>query len=383
MFTRRLGRSDLQVSILGMGSSPFRYGTAADCGALLTQALDAGVTYYDTARSYVNGEEAVAQLSPGDRNRLIVATKTGARVGQPCLHDLQKSLATMRRSYIDVWMAHMVRDDEEYDACTALGGFCDVAMAAKQAGIVRAIGASFHASTDLILRAIQDDVFDVVMFQFNVIGRETLFGSSIESYRTRLIPAARTRGAGVVVMKVLAGGELQHGAPNLDFVADRSRGRDTVGGAVRYAALNPDIGVAVVGMSTSEELWQNVAAVEDVDDADVDTFNDWTARVRALDAGPCTRCGACLGACPEQIEIPKVFRQYDQYRYFGMTGVAQYRYSELAVTAAACNQCRKCQEVCPEPFDIADGLKAAHVALDRRRQDDVTDRARQEPRAYG
>jgi predicted aldo/keto reductase-like oxidoreductase len=368
MLTRRLGRSDLRVSILGIGSSPFRYGTAADCGVLLTQALDAGVTYYDTARSYVNGEEAVAELSPGDRNRLIVATKTGARFGQPCLKDLQTSLVTMRRNHVDVWMSHMVRNDEEYDACTALGGFCDIATAAKQAGIVRAIGASFHASTDLILRAIQDDVFDVVMFQFNLIGRETVFGSSIESYRTRLIPAATARDIGVVVMKVLAGGELKHGAPGLEFVADRSRGRDTVGGAVRYAALNSAIGVTVVGMSSSDELWQNVAAVEDLDGTDAATFEDWTERARGLDAGPCTRCGACLGACPEQIEIPKVFRQYDQHRYFGMTGVAQYRYSELAVSAGACRECGKCQDLCPESFDIAAGLKAAHIALYRHHQ---------------
>jgi aryl-alcohol dehydrogenase-like predicted oxidoreductase len=111
MLTRRLGRSDLRVSILGIGSSPFRYGTVSDCGALLTQALDAGITYYDTARSYVNGEGAVAELSPGDRNRLIVATKTGARFGQACLTDLQTSLATMRRNHVDVWMTHMVRND--------------------------------------------------------------------------------------------------------------------------------------------------------------------------------------------------------------------------------------------------------------------------------
>jgi predicted aldo/keto reductase-like oxidoreductase len=365
MLTRRLGRSDLRVSILGIGSSPFRYGTVSDCGALLTQALDAGITYYDTARSYVNGEGAVAELSPGDRNRLIVATKTGARFGQACLTDLQTSLATMRRNHVDVWMTHMVRNDEEYDACTALGGFCDIAMAAKQAGIVRAIGASFHASTDLILRAIHDDVFDVVMFQFNLIGRETVFGSSIESYRTRLIPAATDRDIGVVVMKVLAGGELKHGARGLEFVADRARGRDTVGGAVRYAALNSAIGATVVGMSSSDELWQNVAAVEDLDGTDVSTFDDWTARALGLGAGPCIRCGACLGACPEQIEIPKVFRQYDQHRFYGMTGVAQYRYSELAVSAGACRECGKCQELCPEPFDIAAGLKAAHLALNR------------------
>ena len=365
MRTRRLGRSGLDASILGIGSSPFRYGTAEDCATLLTQAIDAGITYYDTARSYVNGEEAVARLSEEHKRRLVIATKTGARHGRRCLDDLQLSLNTLRRSYIDVWMAHMVRSDEEYEACTALGGFCDIAMAAKRAGLVRAVGASFHASTELILRAVNDGVFDVVMFQFNLIGRETVFGSSIESYRSRIIPAAKAQDIGVVVMKVLAGGELRHGAPNLGFVADASRGRDTVGGAVRYATLLPDIGVAVVGMSGSEEVWQNVAAVEDVDDGHLETFETWTARARALAAGPCTRCGACVAACPEGIEIPKIFRQHDQMRHFGMEGVAQFRYSELETRADACTECRRCQALCPEPFDIARALSAAHADLGR------------------
>jgi predicted aldo/keto reductase-like oxidoreductase len=363
MFRRRLGRSGLDVSILGIGSSPFRYGTPKDCSALLAQAIDAGVTYYDTARSYVNGESAVALLSPADKDRLVIATKTGARFGKPCLEDLQRSLNTMKRGHIDVWMTHMVQTDEEYDACTALGGFFDIALAAKQAGLVRAIGASFHASTDLILRAIEDDVLDVVMFQFNLIGRETRFGSSIASYRDRLIPAARARDIGVVAMKVLAGGELRHGAPGLGFVADASRGRDTVGGAVRYAALHRDIGTSVVGMATSDELWQNVDAVEGVTDDDMQTFSAWTDRVRALDAGPCTRCGQCLDVCPEGIEIPKVFRSHDQARFFGMAGVARYRYSALTVKADACTECRRCQAVCPEPFDIAVNLAQAHAAL--------------------
>jgi len=362
MHRRTLGATGIEVPILGMGSSPFRHAPAERCSRLLEQAMQLGVNYYDTARSYVNGEEAVSHLPPDLRNRLVIATKTGARGGKHCLVDLQRSLRTTQRSWIDVWMAHMIATESEYEMCTALGGFCDIALAAKQAGLVRAIGASFHAHTELILRAINEKVFDVVMFPFNLIGRETVFGSSIASYRDQLLPAARDAGVAVVVMKVLAGGELKHGAPRLQFATDPSTGRDTVGGSVRYAAMHPGISVAVVGMASTSELARNVSAVAGVDDSYATTAADWSTLASAL-RGPCTRCGACLNACPQGIEIPKVMRLYDQSRYLGMGGVASTKYQSLSIDASACTHCGECQAVCPEPFDIARELAAAHAAL--------------------
>lgn len=355
MHHRKLGETGLSVSVLGMGSSPFRHGTPNVCAELMRQAVDLGITYYDTARSYINGEEAVAHLPSNYKEKLVVATKTGARSGKYCLHDLQRSLNTMKRDRIDLWMTHMVRTDFEYELCTDLGGFCDIAIAARQAGLVRATGASFHAPTALILRAIEERAFDVVMFQLNLIGRETVFGSSIESYREILLPAARANGVGVVAMKVLAGGEMKFGAPRL--------GRDSIASAVRYVAMHPDVATAVVGMASSEELFDNVAAVEGVADDMLAQVQEWTRVVRDMSVGECTRCGACLDACPEGINIPKVFRLYDQQRFFGMDTVARYRYDELDRNASCCTHCRKCQEACPEDFDIADSLRAAHGAL--------------------
>jgi predicted aldo/keto reductase-like oxidoreductase len=333
------------------------------CARLLQQAVDLGINYFDTARSYLNGEDAIAHLPPRVKAQLVVATKTGARGGRRCLEDLQTSLRTMRRDWIDLWMTHMLRDMREYELCTEIGGFSDIAYAARQAGLVRATGASFHASTDVILRAIEERAFDVVMFPFNAIGRETVFGSSIRSYRETLLPAARVHGVGVVVMKVLAGGEMRHGAPGLQLPTDRAAGRDELGDAIRYAVLNPDIATAVVGMATTGQLVRNVAAVEGVDDSGREQFERWSAAADQLVAGECTRCGRCLGVCPEGIEIPKVFRLYDQYRFLGMHGVARYKYGSMDVDASACSHCRRCQEVCPEPFDIAMSLAAAHGVL--------------------
>lgn len=371
MYCRNLGSTPLSVSVLGLGSSPFRHGSPAVCAELMRQAIDVGITYYDTARSYVNGEKSVAHLPLHYRDRLVIATKTGRRFGKQCLEDLQRSLRTMNTDRVDVWMTHMVRTEEEYELCTELGGFCDIAIAARQAGLVRATGASFHASTGLILRAIEERAFDVVMFQMNLIGRETVFGSSLRSYREQLLPAAHANGVGIVVMKVLAGGELRFGAPRLALLNQIEPVEGSISSAVRYATLHPHIATAVVGMATSEELVRNVKAVEGVNDEMLPEFEKWTGTVAAMDRGECTRCGACLDKCPVGINIPKVFRVYDQQRFFGMDTVARYRYSELERNAADCTECRKCQEVCPEDFDIARSLAAAHTSLQAVEENDA------------
>lgn len=362
MHYRQLGSTGLTASILGIGSSPFRQGSPEICAQLLEQAVEMGITYYDTAHSYVNGQETIGCLPPLVRNELVIATKTGGRGGKVCLEHLQHSIRTMKRSWIDVWMTHMIQTEEEYEMCTDLGGFCDIAQSARQAGIVRATGASFHAPTNVILRAIEERAFDVVMFQLNLIGRETVFGSSIASYRELLLPAAEANGVGVVVMKVLAGGEMQHGAPPLAFL---SGGDDPngVSSAIRYITMHPGIGVAVVGMANTAELMQNVAAVERIDDSKLAQFHEWTSRMAEIDQGECTRCGECIGVCPEGIEIPKVLRMHDQFRFFGMEPVARAKYSQLEVNASACVTCRKCQEVCPENFDIGASLNLAHQTL--------------------
>ncbi len=363
MHLRSLGETGLRVSVLGMGSSPFRLGTPRICGQLLRQAVELGVTYYDTARSYENGEEAVAYLEPHLRDRLVIATKSGSRSGANCVSDLHKSLRVMKRDRIDLWMAHIIQNASEYEECTGLGGFCDVAEAARRAGVVRAVGASFHAPTALILRAIEERAFDVVMFQLNIIERETIYGAGIASYRETLIPAAKANGVGVVIMKALAGGELAQGAGRLDFVADPATGRDVAGGALRYATMHLDVATVVVGMRSTKELVRNVLAVEGVDDTFHSTFVEWTERVKELNTGECTRCGKCIESCPEKIEIPRIFRHHDQLRCFGMERAARGGYARLEVNASACSGCRRCRTVCPEDLDIEAGLQAAHRGL--------------------
>lgn len=365
MDKRDLGKTGLRISALGIGSSPFRFLTAASAAKLLCCAVDLGINYYDTARSYANGEEAVAALPHSVRQELLIATKTGARSGRRCVRDLNTSLVTMRRQWIDVWMTHMIETESEYDQCTSLGGFCDIAAGAKRAGLIRASGASFHAPTRVILRAIQEGAFDVVMFQLNLIGRETIFGASIASYREELLPAAQASGIGVVVMKVLAGGELRFGASKLSTILGAPGDLDPIQLSIKYVLCNPAIASAVVGVRSHEELAKNVEAVTTCGTDHVGASASWERMIAsATKESLCRRCGNCLDNCPERIQVPKIMRLLEQKCVFGMDVVARHKYRSLSVDATHCTDCRCCEDYCPVGFDISAELKRAHFLLD-------------------
>jgi aryl-alcohol dehydrogenase-like predicted oxidoreductase len=118
---RRLGSSGLQISAIGLGCNPF--GNEVDAStaeAIVSSALEAGVTYFDTADAYFEGRseeylgQAVADL--GCRGEIVLATKFGNRMGggpndvgasrQHILQACEASLRRLRTDYIDVYQVH-------------------------------------------------------------------------------------------------------------------------------------------------------------------------------------------------------------------------------------------------------------------------------------
>lgn len=351
------------VSVLGLGSSQFRYGTAEKCAELIEQAFSLGINYYDTAISYKNGEAPIAQLNPEVREKLIITTKTGFRGGKNCLLDLQKSLNEMGRKWIDVWMTHMIQTEEEYELCTQVGGFCDIAYAAKKAGLINAYGASFHAPIGVIERAIKEKAFEVIMLQMNLIERETVFGSSTVAHRDKIIPLAVENNIGIVAMKVLAGGEMQHGATKLrelDFVRNQV---DEIDASIKFVAMNPDISTSVVGVLNTEQLVKNMLSVRNISNNQVKEFNTWKEQFQNFNKTTCSRCGLCQQFCPKEIEIPKIIRLYDQNRLYGMDRVSIAKYNELKYNLLDCDNCNECSSNCPEKVNIPATLNLAHKLL--------------------
>lgn len=184
--TMALGRTGLTVTRLGIGG--------AYCKDVegYRAALDCGVTYVDTARSYRNGEDesVVGQAIAGRRHELILATKTLKRDAAGARQELETSLRLLGTDYVDIWQIHYLNPDSERAKALAPGGAYEAALRAREQGLVRFIGVTGH-DWPAISAAVETNLFDTVLCWYNAAYRQA---------EERLFPAALARNVGVIIM---------------------------------------------------------------------------------------------------------------------------------------------------------------------------------------
>lgn len=239
--TRTLGKTGLEVSVLGLGCGTIGFGNVPhEQGvAVVRHAIDRGITYIDTAHHY-ESEPIVGDALVGRRHEVVLATKTVKRNARGARRDLEQSLRDLRTGVIDIYFMHCVNTLGDLDAVMGTGGSLEVAIEAQRAGLVRYIGISGHARPNVLALALDRYRFDVVLIALGAMDRLV---SAPEQF---FLPAARAAGCGVVGMKVLGCGRLT-GHPDL---------------ALRYT-LAQGAHTALVGMATAAEVDELVAAARD------------------------------------------------------------------------------------------------------------------------
>jgi len=181
-----------------------------------------------------------------------------------------------------------------------------------------------------------------------------------------VMPLARERGMGVIVMKALGGGSLTTPA-----ASKRSGERDPiVAGCLRYALSHPAVSLTLVGMESSEQVEENAAAIEESPRLTDQERRDLIAAVGGLGAThrygqTCLRCGYCL-PCAQGIEIPEVFRALHMARQYPreLKHLGRELYASLPIPASACVECEGCMPKCPAGLTIPERLKEAVAELE-------------------
>jgi aryl-alcohol dehydrogenase-like predicted oxidoreductase len=284
MELRRLGRTDLQVSLLSIGGlyTSSLAGGQAETRRILRRAIELGVNAIDTAPAYADSEQTVGHALEGIDGPLIVTTKLGGRP-QPfdpqCIKGLRasvdESLRLLKRDQIDILMIHEPDRPQQYPWWTSYdpldGPVLELMGELKQLGKIRFTGLAGTTVTEMT-SLIQSDRFDVVLtaFNYNVLFREA---------HSELIPAAKQRDMGIVVGSVLGQGFLTRRADEelrkrpvwlsevrrQQFSAyyqllDKSALSPLEMG-LRFAISNPDVSTIPIGCKTMEQLEASVAAV--------------------------------------------------------------------------------------------------------------------------
>ncbi len=326
----RLGKTELMVTKVGFGGIPIQRLTEDGAVEVVRRCIDLGINYLDTANGYTTSEERIGKAVKGQRENLIIATKTGARDRKGAEEHLELSLKRLQTDYIDLYQFHGVSTADHLKKVLEDGPYA-VAEEAKKAGKIRHIAITSH-SREIAMEAVKTDMFESCMFPFNFIVNEPL---------DDLIPLCREHDVGFIAMKPMAGGMLENA---------------TI--AFKYLFTIPDI-VPLVGIEKVEEIEEIVGLVEGPQEMTEAEKADMQRLIDELGTRFCRRCDYCQ-PCTVGIPISLVmtsrsfFKRMPPERFFGgMVDGAMEKASE-------CTECGECETRCPYNLPIREML-AEHV----------------------
>lgn len=133
---RTLGRTDLEVSEVGFEGIPIQKIGMDEAVQAVEKALNLGVNYIDTARSYTDSEEKIARTIQGRRDECRLATKTNKRVREEVEKELATSSRVLGTSRLDVYHLHSVGDGETLGRILAPGDPSARKIDLKASGLV-------------------------------------------------------------------------------------------------------------------------------------------------------------------------------------------------------------------------------------------------------
>ena len=304
-----LGSTGLRVSVLSLGAGGSsklglnREKSEREAQRVVEAALDHGINLVDTAEAYGN-EEVVGRAVGGvDREDVIISTKFSMyddgelRSPDALEESLEGSLQRLDTGYVDVYHLHGVSPDDYAYAAETLGPRLEEL---KDAGKIRCAGITEATASDtsheMLSRAVEDDLWDVVMVGFNLLNH---------SARDRVLEPAAENGIGTIGMvavrralsdpealeetieELIETGEVDSGSVDPEdpfgFLIHEDGASDLIDAAYRFCRHEPGIDTVLTGTSSREHLAANVESVskEPLPEEDLATLEERFGRVES------------------------------------------------------------------------------------------------------
>lgn len=327
--------------------------------------LDGGLNYFDTARPYLSGNSepalAAALTSRHDRTEFVLADKLSpssferAEEVRPLIED---QLRTCGVDYFDYYLMHSqgMGNYPKYRECRAY----EQAFEARDAGLVRHVGLSFHSSAAFLDQILTENPdIEFVQLQINYLDYE----SGVIQSRLCL-ETARAHGKPVIVMEPVKGGRLVNLPPEaVDALAAAGPG-SPASYALRFAAGLPGVEMVLSGMGSMDMVRDNVATFSPftpLSEAELAAVERATEALRGQNVIGCTACRYCVDGCPKKINIPDLFSCLNAKRAYNEDSAGFY-YKSVHTghghgLASECVGCGKCEAACPQHLPIRELLK--------------------------
>lgn len=372
MLYRRMKKVPYDLSILGFGCMRLpvtKDGRIDEAHAteMLRYAIDRGVNYVDTAYPYHNGESEPflgRALHDGYRERVNLATKLPSwliKSREDMDRYLNEQIRRLQTDHIDFYLVHGLMKPF-WDSLRQLdvADFLDDAIAD---GRIRYAGFSFHDELPLFREIVDAYDWAFCQIQYNFMDEQYQAGTEGLQY-------AADKGLGIVVMEPLRGGMLTKEIPSINEIWRKAPVQRSLSEwALRWVWNHPEVTVVLSGMSSFEQVVQDVSYAENgIPDAlsqeELRLFKEAEAEYKKRIRVPCTGCRYCM-PCPSNVSVPECFEMYNQACMFNAPGVASFNYSivlggMLAGSpgfASQCQECGECEEKCPQGIPIRENLK--------------------------
>lgn len=335
--------------------------------------MQSGFTYFDTAYPYHGGQSEVALrevlVKRYPRDAFTITDKM-PMFNRPTADEMPKIFAEQLErcgvSYFDYYWLHAL-DQERINFCEEQDAF-GFLRRLKEEGKARHIGFSFHDTADVLDKLLTaHPEAEYVQLQINYLDWESETVQARQCYEV-----CCKHGKPVIVMEPIKGGSLANLPEEAASLLKRHAPDASVASwAIRYAASLEQVMVVLSGMSTLEQVQDNVGYMRDFRPLDAQEhalIAQVTAHIRQFDTIPCTACGYCTAGCPMAIPIPDIFKLYNRLkRYTTTLDHARAEYRKLRAhggAAISCVMCRQCEGVCPQHLPIMEKLQIAADLFD-------------------
>ena len=333
--------------------------------------IASGGTYFDAAYSYEGAEAALREsvIKRHPRDKIQIATKMTLHPVEAPEHmdaQLKTSLERLGTDYVDFYLLHGInsKSNEKIDKFGAWAWLSGL----KAKGLIRHMGFSFHGppeDLDGILSAHPEAEF--CQLQINYLDWDNPKVNS-----RRLYEIARSHGVPVIVMEPVKGGMLTgDSSPIAGLLRDANPEASMASWALRFAAQLDGVLVTLSGMSSFEQLADNIETFKDFRPLSKDELGVLEKAVAIFNSIPrieCTACRYCINECPSKIMIPMMIDFYNEYIVHNTMANIGRVYGLMTKNggkARDCTACRNCEGVCPQKLDIVDTLAKASALFDR------------------
>ena len=335
--------------------------------------LNAGFTYFDTAWAYAGSEDAIRQalVERYPRESFQLATKNAAWINcktrEEAIAQFDTSLKQTGAGYFDFYLLHNLGESrtkafDDFDMWSWV-------QEKKKEGKIKHVGFSFHSTPEELEEILKKHPeMEFVQLQINYADWENPAIKSKECYEI-----ARKYNKPVIIMEPVKGGMLANPPEQVAEVFKKANPDASLASwAIKFAASLDGIITVLSGMSSIEQMDDNISYMKDftkLSDEEEETITEAQKVLNTIPLIPCTSCNYCAKVCPMHIGISGSFTAMNYLTLYKDMAAAKHQEEWLvgghgSKKASECIKCGQCEKACPQHIAIREELEKVTKAFE-------------------